>query len=246
MLSVIVPAAWGYDPFCDFLQYVVELSVVGEVILINNNIKQTPDHSVLHHQKVKHIKMEKNIFVNPAWNLGVSLATYDNVCILSDDVAVDLRAFYEADKFISKEMGILWIGVSWNLYFLHMRQFDRIDHEKMEKLILTGDVEIKGPSPGLDTCGGGCLFFIHKDNWVPIPEDLKIYWGDTWQQDMQGIYNRQNYSLQNCFFYTPYSGSSCTGISNEYQASEEYKINENYENFYNLKQKYIESMIKES
>lgn len=242
MLSVVVPAAWGYDPFCNFLEHVAELPVVGEIILINNNVAQTPDHPVLDHPKVKHHKMEKNIFVNPAWNLGVSLATFDKVCILSDDVSVDLRAFFEGDKFISKEKGILWIGIPWNVYRLHMEQFDQINFDNLKHLIIKGDATIKHASELPDTCGGGSLFFIHKDNWIPIPDELKIYWGDTWQQDMQGLYRRNNYFLNDCFYYSPWSGAARTGISAEYQASEEFKKNENFEYFYSLKQRYVESL----
>ena len=241
MLSIVVPAAWGYDPFCNFLEHVVELPVVGEVIIINNNVERTPDHSVLNHPKIKHHKMEKNIFVNPAWNLGVTLAAYDKICFLSDDVAVDLRAFFEGDRFVSKETGVLWIGTSWNTYRLHMEQFDQIKPEKYKELIVKGDARIKKASELPDSCGSGSLFFIHKENWVPIPDQLKVYWGDTWQQDMQSHHRRYNYYLNDCFYYSPWSGASRIGVAAEYFASEEFRQNENFENFYKLKMQYIES-----
>ena len=31
------------------------------------------------------------------------------------------------------------------------------------------------------TAGYGCCFFIHKNNWGIIPDELKIWCGDDWQ-----------------------------------------------------------------
>ena len=80
MISIIVPAVWGYDPFCNFLLDLVELTVIGEIIIINNNVDKTPKHDVLSHQKVHVYNQKENILVNPAWNLGVSLAKNDKIC----------------------------------------------------------------------------------------------------------------------------------------------------------------------
>jgi hypothetical protein len=35
--------------------------------------------------------------------------------------------------------------------------------------------------PG-DAIGGvrGCLIFVHKSEWIEIPEDIKIWYGDNW------------------------------------------------------------------
>lgn len=101
MITVITPTMWVFEPFCDFLKYVVRLDCVGEVIVINNDQSKTPDHPVLSHEKIRLINCSENIYVNPAWNLGAELAQHETLCFLSDDVIVDLRAFYKADEFMA-------------------------------------------------------------------------------------------------------------------------------------------------
>lgn len=224
MLSVIIPAAWGYEPFCRFLNNVVELPIVGEVILINNNVNATPNHKVLEHSKLIHLKMDQNIFVNPAWNLGANLAKYDKLCFLSDDVIVDLRVFLEGDRFINEKVGALGIGISDNIYQFHRGNFQNLD---VSKLLVTGDLKIiKHLDEESEEFGCGSLFFIHKKNWIEIPETLKIYWGDNWQFELQIFHNRENYVINNCFYYSPHHSATSTGIADEYRESEEYMKHE--------------------
>ncbi len=238
MLSIVVPAAWGYEPFCNFLENVVELPVVGEIILINNNVSRTPVHDVLSHSKVKIYNQEENIYVNPAWNLGVSLAQNEKICILSDDVLVDLRVFFEADRFVSKEIGILAMGIHHDLYRAQNNQFK---HVNANNLIVTGDIKIKSINDHPNTAGHGSLFFIHKENWIDIPNDFKIYFGDTWQIEMQTALYRTNYYINDCFYHTLWSMATKIGVSAEYQQTEEYKSSENGENYKLL----FESKLKE-
>ena len=228
MLSIVVPAVWGHEPFCNFLSNVVELPVVGEIIIINNNVSRTPSHDVLSNPKVKIYNQEENIFVNPAWNLGVSLAENNKICILSDDVLVDLRVFFEADRFVSKDIGVLAIGIPNDLFRAQNNLFEQID---ATKLIVSGDIKIKSFDQYPDVAGVGSLFFIHKENWIDIPNDFKIYFGDTWQIEMQTALHRTNYYINNCFYHTPWNMAVKIGVSAEYQQTEEYKSSENSENY---------------
>ena len=66
MISVITPTMWRFEPFCEFLQDLVELDVIGEVIIINNSQENTPNKNILNHDKIKMINAEQNIFVNPS------------------------------------------------------------------------------------------------------------------------------------------------------------------------------------
>lgn len=243
MISIVVPAVWGHEPFCDFLLNVVELPVVGEVIIINNNVARTPDHKVLSHYKVDLLNQKENIFVNPAWNLGVSAAKFNTVCILNDDVLVDLRVFFEADKFVSKEIGMLSIGLKSDIYRLHNEFFDSLN---LSNLIINGDIKIIGFNKAPEISGSGSLFFIHKDNWIDIPEELKIYWGDTWQFEMQMALGRTNYFINNCFYYSPWSKAAKIGVGAEYQQTNEFKKFENREYMEILKQNKLKELIGDS
>ena len=78
----------------------------------------------------------------------------------------------------------------------------------------------------------GSLFFLHKDNWIDIPNDLKIYWGDTWQYDMQVALGRKNYFINDCFYHTPWNVAAKIGVGSDYQQTDDFKKFEN-EKYYN-------------
>ena len=84
--SIVVPTMWRFNLFADFLVKLVQVDAVGEIIIINNAMEAKPDHSIFAHPKIKMHDFKLNIFVNPAWNYGVSVAKYDNICIMNDDV----------------------------------------------------------------------------------------------------------------------------------------------------------------
>ena len=94
MISVVIPTMWKVPWFPDFLDKILEHDCVDEVLLINNNVPETPeryirglpDHFIMMNQKT-------NIGVNPAWNLGVATAKNDLVFIINDDVVFDLGVF---------------------------------------------------------------------------------------------------------------------------------------------------------
>ena len=192
MLSVITPTMWKFEPFCDFLKYVVRLDCVGEVILINNEQASTPDHPVLSHEKVRMINCNENMFVNPSWNLGAKLAQYETLCFLSDDVIVDLRAFYKADEFMA---------AAENVGMLYICPGSEADDQPK---VTTGEIEIES-GPVTNRYGYGSFFFIKKEDWYPIPEQFKVWFGDhilfmNFQEQ-----RKISYYMKNCFFYTPWA-----------------------------------------
>lgn len=201
MISVIVPTMWVHEPFLNFIGNITQLNCIGEIVIINNCVQDTPNHDSLKHSKIKMHNMHRNIFVNPAWNLGASLSQYENLCFLSDDVMVDLKVFLEADKFLSKEIGVLGFG-----YHPSLMNFQRygIIPDNLDVFKVTGDIKILEERwNGItEMDGNGGLFFIHKDNYVPIPEDFLISGGDVWTFECQRILGRKNYYINKCFFYS--------------------------------------------
>lgn len=192
MLSVITPTMWVPETFCDFLQYVVKQECVGEVIIINNAVDKTPDHSVLSHPKIRMVNCDENIYVNPAWNLGAQMAFFEHLCFLSDDVIVDLRAFYKADDFMAKtpDMGMLYICPGYE--------------EQQQPKVTTGEIEIES-SPVTNRYGYGAFFFVHKNSWNPIPEQFKIWFGDHFTFMHFQLQRKVSYYIKNCFFSTPWA-----------------------------------------
>ncbi len=204
MISVIVPTMWAYDPFLNFLENVLQLNCIGEVIIINNLVEDTPNHLALKHPKIKMHNMPQNIYVNPAWNLGAQLSNYDTLCFLSDDVLVDLRIFQEADKFVKKEIGVLGFGYHPAMFYLHAQRV--INESELDSYIVTGDIKIKetNDNGSVHKTGNGALFFLHKQNYIPVPGEFLISGGDNWIYESQTILGRVNYFINDCFFYSPW------------------------------------------
>jgi hypothetical protein len=155
MFSVIIPTLWKSDYIFTTLERLEEHSEVGEIILIDNSSERKD----LNFSKLNYIYEGVNTFVNPAWNKGVSISRFDNICIANDDIAFNAQLF----DFVKPHIHSGIIGQ-------HVSNYDKWEtsfNPKIEKMI------------GRDW-GWGCLFFIHKSNWVEIPNDLLIACGDDY------------------------------------------------------------------
>ena len=102
MFSVIIPTMWRVSEFLNDLRSLNECELVGEIILINNDIKMTPDSfSIQNYSKLIEIKTPKNMYVNPAWNLGVRCAKYNKIAIKNDDTFFD---YFKTLNVVEKEL----------------------------------------------------------------------------------------------------------------------------------------------
>lgn len=177
MISVIIPTLWRARELATMLPILSNHPLIGEILIINNDAAAQSDE-LLKLKKVKNIAQKKNIFVNPAWNLGVKKAKYDKICLFSDDIIFDPRVFDMVYDKITKDIGI--IG----------------PHGKCIKKFY-----VQSPLVRLEPAtefwhGYGTLLFLHKDNYLPVPEEFLIYYGDVWQYDYNLIQGRQNYFIK--------------------------------------------------
>lgn len=156
--SVVIPTMWYSDKIHTNLSNLNDCDEVGEIILIDNNTSLKPDY--IHNlEKVKYLPQDGNIFVNPAWNLGVNISIYKNICVSNDDVVFNTDIMSWILPHIHKGVIGMWTG---NYYGENVQSPYELH-----------------PINGRPW-GWGCLFFIHKDNWVEIDERLKIACGDDW------------------------------------------------------------------
>jgi hypothetical protein len=154
--SVIIPTMWVSDFIYELLDNLESSPLVGEIILIDNNKSKRPAH-INNTDKIRIIEQEENIYVNPAWNLGVELSKFDNLCISNDDLVWNTDIL----PYILEDINLGVIGQSTSNYY-------------------EGEEDI-GINPITERVWGwGCCFFIHKSNWLPIPEGLKIACGDDY------------------------------------------------------------------
>lgn len=155
MFSVVIPTLWHSDYIYTTINRLEHHPLVGEIIIIDNS----SEVKELNGDKIKHIYERNNTYVNPAWNKGVSISKYDNICIANDDLAFNPNVL----DFVLPHIKCGIIGQHISNYDKWVTDFNPAI-EKME---------------GRDW-GWGCLFFIHKSNWIDIPNDLLIACGDDY------------------------------------------------------------------
>lgn len=184
---------WKFPPFVEFLKDLLDFPLVQEVLLINNDIANTPKHAPLQHAKLRVAAPPHNIGVNPAWNLGVVHSSSPNICIANDDIIFDFKLFQKVLPFLQPTNGAVCLSPG-------EEQFQQIP-------FTNGNIDIAPwPYPTSQTnsrFGFGSLFFIHKQSWVPIPDELVIYYGDDWLLDTQIANSRMNFVINNCMNFTP-------------------------------------------
>jgi len=191
--TVVVPTMWrAKDLFLPFLEKLCACDSVDEIIIFNNDTGQTPATG-LDHPKIDLLDFGRNIYVNPAWNYGVGRARNDRVCILNDDVTFDLTLFDRLYDLLTTDAGVFGLcpGVA--------------NHGQPPVTDKTIDII---PWVDQDTLGFGCLMFINKNNWIDIPPELLIYYGDNFIFDNQLSLGRTNYIITNMDFYTPFASTT--------------------------------------
>ena len=217
MISIITPTLWKAEELPYIAEQVLKHDKVGELIIIDNAKEDRPDYEFLSHKKVKILEQEQNIFVNPAWNLGVKKAKNAKICLMSDDIVFDTDVFDLVHDQITEKNGV--IGPLQN---------------SIKTFYVKSPLMELNPIKDVDNLweGFGTLMFFHKKNYLPIPEELKIYWGDTWIWDYNAIQCRQNYALNKFCLFTKMRTSS--GLFKETTDEEEKKylslFNEMYQN----------------
>ena len=159
ILSVIIPTLQRARELPELVALCADHPAVLEVIVINNH----PAPLVFEQEKVRVLQQERNIFVNPAWNLGVREAVGDHLAIINDDVLFDPVVLDIAADFVVKpRRGILALEGT----FINQESPTR------PRLRIAGS-NLIGNSFGMFMC-------LRKENYVPIPDDLKVWGGDDW------------------------------------------------------------------
>lgn len=161
--SIVIPTMWRSNRIVGMLDQFELCDDIDEVIIIDNDWANKPD--IEFGPKVKYHKQDENIFVNPAWNLGVSLAVNDRVCLLNDDVTFNVSSLFSQMSMCFDRFKC--VGISPRSY--HINKDDKF------QIII---------APGHNIGSGwGCCIFVDRKGWVDIPKELKIFYGDNWIVD---------------------------------------------------------------
>ena len=189
-MSVIIPTMWKVDGFLNQLKKLSKIEVIGEIILIDN----TENTNLLEIPKVIHILQGKNTYINPAWNKGVNLAKWDKVCIMNDDVEVHDELFINILPHITEDKGMIGL----HEYHGNGVWEDEPGCDRTRSEMFRGDrglpLKLIESEIGHRRPGYACLWFIHKNSYVQIPDELKVWYGDDWVYYKSG---KPNFSMLN-------------------------------------------------
>ena len=172
MFTVVIPTMWKPDTFEEQLNSLCCSQYVDEIILINNNKYSTPNFNILNNKKILHIKPPENLVVNPSWNLGVYLSNNNNICLLNDDLLIDIKVF----EFMSSHKDKSLCGLSMQ------NQNGDFELVEVEKRIT----------------GFGCMMFIRKDLYDFIPNDIIMFYGDDYLFYLNKRKGNKNYNIHGC------------------------------------------------
>jgi Glycosyl transferase family 2 len=172
MISVVIPTLMKVERLFQTVNELDASPEVGEILIINNSGKEV----IFNSSKVTQIVEEKNTYINPAWNKGAKMAKFDKLCIMNDDIWFDWKYLKYISDYIVEENGL--IGMSSFNYSSPIYPFQIHPISANQKTT-------RGHRP----TGFACCFFIHRNNWDLIPEELKLWAGDDWMFYRSKKYN---------------------------------------------------------
>jgi hypothetical protein len=155
--TVVIPTIWKSPMILDLTNQLIQCDEVSEIIIIDNDSRNRKCLS--NSEKLKYIEQTTNIYVNPAWNLGVRESKNKNICLCNDDLIFDTGIFSLVN---GKLRSNTVIGC-------HADSFDSLK-----------DASILFSQGHFIGAGWGCVLFFKKSFYVPIPNSIKIWFGDDW------------------------------------------------------------------
>jgi hypothetical protein len=202
MFSIVIPTLWKSPRIHNLLSNLIECNNVGEIILIDNSSEFFNYYEAL--DKVKLIQPKENLYVNPSWNLGVKLAQYDYIGLCNDDLEFDSSIF----DFITLNPEIV---------------LDKIVgmHSENYHINFLNGINLR-PTNNRNW-GWGCLILFEKKNWIPIPENIRVWYGDDF------IFNNnpvQCYNLEGFPIQTEMSTTSDQEVFNEIKKQDQINYNQ--------------------
>lgn len=192
-ISVVIPTMWKSDKLETLLNNLQKCDRIGEILIIDNDYSHK-NINIDNYDKIIYLKMVENIYVNPAWNLGVSKSNFEIVVLLNDDILFDVNFFNQlnvADETI--------IGVAEQSY--------KDPNDNNFRLEETDD----------RNWGFGCMIIFNKKYYVQIPEELKIWCGDDYL--FKKFKNKS--IIKGVYFDTTMSITSDLPIFNEVKSNDE-------------------------
>jgi hypothetical protein len=157
VFTVGIPTLQLANQLSGLLELYCNSETVGEVLVVNNAVRPI----AYEHEKLRVLQQTENIYVNPAWNLIARHARFPYLAFSNDDILFDSALLPRVRTFLMRHrVGI--VGPHRSCFTLPSSQRSRFS-------------PLYGRSFGF-----GTLMFMPRRNYTPIPEHLKIWYGDDW------------------------------------------------------------------
>lgn len=166
--TVVIPTLWKSKRTNQLLIDLYNCECVDEIILINNSLPYEVDET---DGKMRIVSYGQNIYVNPSWNAGVNLTKNKCIALVNDDINFNPNIFKVVNEKMLLDYG--FIGMAGENYT------ENIDETK--------DIYIEALSPDASEVGWGCMIMFHKEYWINIPHDIKIWYGDNFIKDLNPV-----------------------------------------------------------
>ena len=163
--SIVIPTLWKSNRTDKLLKDLEGCEYVDEIIVIDNASIYETDRTI---GKIRMISFGENIYVNPAWNLGVKIAKNDSIALINDDINFNPNIFEVINSEVLDMFGIIGMGEGNYKYEIDETNGPYIDRWK----------------PGINDGGWGCFIMFDKKNWINIPDNIKIWYGDNIIKDI--------------------------------------------------------------
>ena len=203
MISVIIPTVQKKTKvLAKLVDILSEDSAVEEILIINNK----PDIPLkLNGEKLKIYTPERNLYVNPSWNLGIGKIKNESFVLMNDDLLVCenfCKMIAESDVFNSLTTGLIGVFPG---------SINRFANTDTLELPPAGNEPVFIPlTRYLGTGDWGVAIFGKKENYYNIPDDLKIIYGDNYLLLKNLRNNKKNYAISNLVFNHIHSASSAS------------------------------------
>lgn len=186
MFSIIIPTMLkDLSILNKLLEELNEDNTVGEILVIDNSCTGFKTEF----SKVKVLVQKENLFVNPAWNLGIQSSSdeFKYFGVLNDDIIFQKNMFKSVLDFLvssDSSIGLAGIDCATNtpkaLFDTYPENTD-VKFECIDKMPMFW----------------GSAYFGKKENYVVIPNEMKVFYGDHFLFTRNIQAGRKNYKITN-------------------------------------------------
>lgn len=164
------------------LNQLISDKTVEEIIVIDNSKKGLNKKS----NKLKVIIPDKNLYVNPAWNLGVKESKNQYIGIINDDLIFSENFISQILDFLIKTENIGIIGLD-TIKPTNPDAFDEYPKESNLEFLKCDERCISW----------GSAMVLEKSSYYEIPEEIKIWFGDDFLFEKNKEHKKINYRIKN-------------------------------------------------